>query len=79
MLKEMADWIAIHGEAIYSTRPWQVYGEGPVRTKGGHFKNVHGAGGVGKGLRCVSKPRIGCRDSRSQFFARQEPPDDAGG
>jgi len=38
MLKEMADWIAIHGEAIYSTRPWQVYGEGPVRTKGGHFK-----------------------------------------
>ncbi|HVV73095.1 MAG TPA: alpha-L-fucosidase, partial [Verrucomicrobiae bacterium] len=38
MLKEMADWIAIHGEAIYGSRPWQVYGEGPVRTKGGHFK-----------------------------------------
>jgi len=38
MLKEMADWIAIHGEAIYGTRPWQVYGEGPVRTEGGHFK-----------------------------------------
>jgi alpha-L-fucosidase len=38
MLHEMADWIAIHGEAIYGTRPWQVYGEGPVRTKGGHFK-----------------------------------------
>jgi alpha-L-fucosidase len=37
MLKELADWIAIHGEAIYSTRPWLVYGEGAVRTKGGHF------------------------------------------
>ncbi|HWW00545.1 MAG TPA: alpha-L-fucosidase [Candidatus Acidoferrum sp.] len=38
MLREMADWIAINGEAIYGTRPWLVYGEGPVRTKGGHFK-----------------------------------------
>jgi alpha-L-fucosidase len=37
MLNELADWIAIHGEAIYSTRPWLVYGEGGVRTKGGHF------------------------------------------
>ena len=37
MLNELADWISIHGEAIYSTRPWLVYGEGSVRTKGGHF------------------------------------------
>jgi alpha-L-fucosidase len=37
MLKELADWIGIHGEAIYGTRPWLVYGEGSVRTKGGHF------------------------------------------
>jgi alpha-L-fucosidase len=37
MLKELAAWISIHGEAIYSTRPWLVYGEGAVRTKGGHF------------------------------------------
>jgi alpha-L-fucosidase len=37
MLKELADWTAINGEAIYGTRPWLVYGEGAVRTKGGHF------------------------------------------
>lgn len=37
MLHQMADWIAIHGEAIYASRPWLVYGEGSVRTKGGHF------------------------------------------
>jgi alpha-L-fucosidase len=36
-LDELAAWIKIHGEAIYSTRPWLVYGEGAVRTKGGHF------------------------------------------
>ena len=29
--------MAIHGEAIYGSRPWLVYGEGAVRTKGGHF------------------------------------------
>ena len=38
MLAELADWIAINGEAIYGTRPWLIYGEGPVRAKGGHFK-----------------------------------------
>ena len=38
VLAEMAAWIAINGEAIYDTRPWLVYGEGPVRAKGGHFK-----------------------------------------
>ncbi len=37
-LNEMADWIAVHGEAIYGTRPWLVYGEGDIRYKGGHFR-----------------------------------------
>ncbi len=37
-LADLATWINIHGEAIYGTRPWLVYGEGAVRTKGGHFK-----------------------------------------
>ncbi|MCX5646029.1 MAG: alpha-L-fucosidase [Phycisphaerae bacterium] len=38
ILAQMADWIAINGEAIYGTRPWLVHGEGPVRAKGGNFK-----------------------------------------
>ena len=38
MLEDLAKWNAIHGEAIFGTRPWLVYGEGVVRTKGGHFK-----------------------------------------
>jgi alpha-L-fucosidase len=38
-LEEMATWIGVHGEAIYGTRPWLAYGEGPVRAKkGGHFQ-----------------------------------------
>jgi len=38
ILAQMADWIAINGEAIYGTRPWLMHGEGPVRAKGGNFK-----------------------------------------
>jgi alpha-L-fucosidase len=38
MLQQLADWTAVNGEAIYGTRPWQVYGEGPTRAKGGAFK-----------------------------------------
>ncbi len=37
-LHELADWTAIHGQGIYATRPWLVYGEGAVKAKGGNFK-----------------------------------------
>jgi alpha-L-fucosidase len=30
-------WLKINGEAIYGTRPFQVFGEGPTEVKGGHF------------------------------------------
>ena len=38
MLHQLADWTAVNGEAIYGTRPWQVFGEGAVKAKGGAFK-----------------------------------------
>jgi alpha-L-fucosidase len=36
-LEGMADWISIHGEGVYGTRPWKVAGEGPTRSAGGMF------------------------------------------
>lgn len=30
ILNEFGDWMAINHEAIYSTRPWQKFGEGPI-------------------------------------------------
>jgi alpha-L-fucosidase len=37
MLEQLAQWSAIHGEAIFGTRPWVVYGESAIKVKGGHF------------------------------------------
>ena len=37
MLGQLADWNAIHGEGIFGTRPWLVYGESAVKVKGGSF------------------------------------------
>ncbi len=36
-LHEMADWMKINGEAIFGTRPWVVFGEGPTAPKGSAF------------------------------------------
>ncbi|TLX74324.1 alpha-L-fucosidase [Labilibacter sediminis] len=37
-LLEMGEWLRANGEAIYGTRPFVTYGEGPKRLKGnGHF------------------------------------------
>lgn len=35
ILTEIGEWIAVNGEAIYSTRPWRVYGEGPTKPEAG--------------------------------------------
>jgi alpha-L-fucosidase len=40
MLHQLADWTAVNGEAIYGTRPWSVYGEGPAKVeKSGSFND----------------------------------------
>ncbi len=32
ILEEITKWMSVNGEAIYGTRPWKIYGEGPEVT-----------------------------------------------
>ena len=40
VLDEIAAWLKINGEAIFETRPWTVYGEGPNSVKSGPFQGA---------------------------------------
>jgi alpha-L-fucosidase len=36
-LRAIGAWLDVNGKAIYSTRPWKVFGEGPTQMTGGAF------------------------------------------
>ncbi len=39
-LLAMGAWLKTNGEAIYATRPWEVYGEGPTKVQAGAFNDT---------------------------------------
>ena len=40
ILRDMGKWLKLNGEAIYGSRPWLKYGEGPTVTPVGHLSDV---------------------------------------
>jgi alpha-L-fucosidase len=40
MLLDIGRWLAFNSEAIYETRPWKIYGEGPTQVVAGPFQDT---------------------------------------
>lgn len=44
MLLDIGRWLEINGDAIYGTRPWKIFGEGPTKIESGSFTDTKRAG-----------------------------------
>ena len=41
VLRDVGSWLKVNGDAIYGTRPWKVFGEGPTHVTEGSFNDTN--------------------------------------
>ena len=56
MLEEIGEWLALNGEAVYGTRPWRVFGEGPTEVAEGAFTDTKRESFTAEDVRFTTKP-----------------------
>jgi alpha-L-fucosidase len=57
VLLETGKWLSINGEAIYGTRPWKVFGEGPTKSASGYM-NYQKDPFIAKDIRFTTKEEV---------------------
>jgi alpha-L-fucosidase len=55
VLRDVGSWLKVNGEAIYGTRPWKIYGEGPTKVAAGSFHDTDTAGYTAEDFRFTTK------------------------
>ena len=55
VLLDVGEWLNTNGEAIYGTRPWRTYGEGPTKVAAGSFHDTDTANYTPEDFRFTTK------------------------
>ena len=55
VLLDVGAWLKLNGDAIYGTRPWKIYGEGPTKAATGSFHDTDTANYTAEDFRFTTR------------------------